>query len=371
MKIGIIDADLIGKREHNFPNLACMKLSGYHLKKGDETELIHFDDINPYSLFIRYFDKVYISKVFTDTKVPENLLKLPFVEYGGTGFFYDKAPNLPNEIEHSFPDYNLYNNWIKEKIRKGKKQSYFKYYTDYSIGFTTRGCFRKCEFCINRNEKKVYPHSPLSEFLDKKRKKICLLDDNILGCGEHWERIIKELQATKKPFQYKQGMDIRILSDKKAELLSECRYDGDYIFAFDNIEDKENIIKRIKIFKKFMPKVVPKLYVFCAFDRNNKYDIDFWINDIISVFERIQILMNYNSLPYLMRFKKWKNAISPFRKLYADLTAFTNQPAQFKKKSMNDYSKDIRGKGLLLFKKQYPEIAAKYFDMKFGEMTIN
>lgn len=368
MKIGIIDADLIYKREHNFPNLAIMKLSGYHKNKGHNVKLIHFDDINPNSLFTQTFDKVYISKVFTDTQVPKNILNLPFVEYGGTGFFYDKAPNLPDEIEHSFPDYNLYDSWIKEKIRKGKKASYFKYYTDYSIGFTTRGCFRKCEFCVNRNEKKVYPHSPLSEFLDKKRKKICLLDDNILGCGEHWERIIKELQATKKPFQYKQGMDIRILSDKKAELLSNCKYDGNYIFAFDDILDKNNIIKRIKIFKKHMPKTIPKLYVFCGFDRNNKYDIDFWINDIVDLLERIKILMLSKSAPYIMRFKEVEK--SKNKKLYTYITRFCNGSNGYFKQSLRQYgiSKNANIKILLDFEKQYPEIAKKYFDLKFGEV---
>lgn len=34
MNIGIIDADLIGKQKHNFPNLACMKLSGYYKQQG-------------------------------------------------------------------------------------------------------------------------------------------------------------------------------------------------------------------------------------------------------------------------------------------------------------------------------------------------
>lgn len=33
MKIGIIDADLIGKKKHYFPNLVCMKLSAWHKKK--------------------------------------------------------------------------------------------------------------------------------------------------------------------------------------------------------------------------------------------------------------------------------------------------------------------------------------------------
>lgn len=363
MKIGIIDADLIDKQNHNFPNLACLKLSGYHKNNGDTTELIHYDDIDQFSLFTRHFDKVYISKVFTDTKVPDNLLKLPFVEYGGTGFFYDKAENLPDEIEHSMPDYNLYDKWIKEKIRKGKKPSYYKYYTDFSIGFTTRGCFRQCEFCVNRNEKIVYPHSPLTEFIDNKRKKICLLDDNILGCGEHWERIIKELQATKKPFQFKQGMDIRILSDKKAKLLSKCRYDGDYIFAFDNIADSELIEKHLKIFRKHIKKAA-MLYVFCAFDYNNKYNFDFWFKDVIDVLKRIEILNKYKTSAYIMQHENVKKRSNIFKGVYSALANYTNK-FLIRYKTINEYLKYDRAAKLISFKKQYPEIAEKYFDMKF------
>ena len=366
MKIGIIDADLIGRQEHNFPNLAIMKLSGYHKKLNNDVKLIHFDDINPNSLFVRHFDKVYISKVFTDTKVPENLLKLPFVEYGGTGFFYDKAPNLSDEIEHSFPDYNLYDKWIKEKIRNGKKPSYFKYYTEFSIGFTTRGCFRQCEFCVNRNEKRVYPHSPLSEFVDEKRKKICLLDDNVLGCGQHWERIIKELQATKKPFQFKQGMDIRILTEKRAKYLSESKYEGNYIFAFDNIEEKEQIENRLTIWNKFYKGLNTVLYCFCAFDRNDKYDLNFWKNDIIDLLERTKILMKYNARPYTMRFEKWDK--SPFSYMYIHISRWTNNGGNFYKQSLREFIGNH--KSLIKFEKQYPEIASKYFDMKFEDNKI-
>lgn len=41
---------------------------------------------------LKSYDKVYISKVFTDTTVDNSVLQLPNVEYGGTGFYYDKAP---------------------------------------------------------------------------------------------------------------------------------------------------------------------------------------------------------------------------------------------------------------------------------------
>ena len=36
MKIGIIDADLIGRKKHRFPNLVCEKISGYWNKRGEE-----------------------------------------------------------------------------------------------------------------------------------------------------------------------------------------------------------------------------------------------------------------------------------------------------------------------------------------------
>ena len=115
-----------------------MKLSAFWKSKGDDTKLITYDDCLKY-------DQVFISKVFNFTKIPENILKMSHVKYGGSGFFYDDAMFLSHEIEHMMPDYTLYSN-ISKKL---------KYYHVASIGFTTRGCFRHCNFCINRNKNKV------------------------------------------------------------------------------------------------------------------------------------------------------------------------------------------------------------------------
>ena len=110
MKIAIIDADLIGSRKNRFPNLACMKISGYHKEKGDSVALLtKYEKLEDY-------DKVYISKVFTDTVVHEDILMMDNVEYGGTGFFYDKATKLPCYIEHHFPDYDLYLEFVNCEI---------------------------------------------------------------------------------------------------------------------------------------------------------------------------------------------------------------------------------------------------------------
>ncbi len=121
MKIAIIDADLIGRDKHRFPNLVCMKLSGYYKELGAKVELkTNYEDLVAY-------DKVFISKVFTDTPIDGEILQFPNVEYGGTGFFYDKAPKLPNEIEHHMPDYHLYDDWVNKQINSGKKRNGFKY----------------------------------------------------------------------------------------------------------------------------------------------------------------------------------------------------------------------------------------------------
>lgn len=176
--IGIIDADLIGRKRHRFPNLVCMKISGYYKEQGCHVELLtDFEEIE-------FYDKVFISKVFTDTPIDERILELENVEYGGTGFYFEKAPDLPYEIEHHMPDYHLYDDWVQEQLNKGVKRTELKEYLDYSIGFVTRGCFRKCPFCVNKKYDRVVCHSSLTEFYDPSRKKICLLDDNFLGNPE-------------------------------------------------------------------------------------------------------------------------------------------------------------------------------------------
>lgn len=322
---------------------------------------------------IKDYDEVYISKVFSFTKIPIDITdssKYSNIKYGGTGFFFDKAPDLPNDIEHFMPDYNLYNNYINNQIKNGKKEKFFKDYINYSIGFTTRGCFRKCQFCVNKKYDHVFAHSPVKEFLNENKKYIYLWDDNFLGYHK-WNEILKELVETNKPFQFRQGLDLRLMTNKKAEALSNVKYHGDFIFAFDYIKDKSLIIEKLKIWKRYVSKIT-KLYVLCGFDRNNKYDLQFWKQDIEDTFERIKILMDYESLPYIMRFEKYNK--SPYRGMYINLARWCNQPSFFKKKSFREYcecngEKSSTMRYLNKFEKENPEIAKKYFDLKFEKFN--
>lgn len=359
MRIAIIDADLIGKKKHRFPNLGCMKISGYY-KQLDNDVILRTDYKN-----LNSFDKVFISKVFTDTPIEEDIFNLSNVEYGGTGFYYDKAQKLSDEIEHHMPDYHLYDDWVQERINSGGNRNDFKYYLDYSIGFLSRGCFRRCEFCVNKNYKKVSVHSPLDEFVDNTRKKICLLDDNFLGCSS-WKNMLLELQNTGKAFQFKQGLDERLLTNEKCKILFNGKYDGDYIFAFDNIDDTELIESKLILLRRYTKKY-PKFYVFCGFDRTDRWDKEFWWQDIFDLLKRIQILQQYHCLPYIMRFNRYIE--SPYQGVYKTVGAWCNQPSFFKKKSLREFGvasgeTSARNKYITDFEKMFPEFG-EYMDMKW------
>lgn len=346
MKIGIIDADLLGNTRHRFPNLACMKLSAWHWFQGDDVTLMLDWDTSPY-------DKVYISKVFVKTRIPgepdnqcdkteanvidwyahNEYLQDPKITYGGTGFFYDKAPPLDPAIEHIMPDYHLYDDWVYGQIAAGKKRSQFVYYLDYSIGYLTRGCFRGCEFCVNRNCKHSRPASTVMEFYDEHRKYLCFLDDNFLACPQ-WRELIATVRRIGKPFEFKQGLDERLLTDEKCSMMATWRYKGEMLFAFDNIDDAPLIERNMALWRSHSNRLT-KFYCFCGYDRQGNYNAHFWRQDILDLFQRFRILSKYHCLPYVMRHENHKN--SPYRGMYVTLARWANQPAFFKKKTFREF----------------------------------
>lgn len=380
-KIGIIDADLLGRNKHRFPNLACEKISGYWKARGATVKLL--DNYN----WGDEYDHVYVSKVFTDTPMPVELTETEKIHIGGTGFFFDQAPNLPDEIEHHMPDYHLYDEWIENQVAKARdergdsfnEKSFrlkFKEYKDYCIGFLTRGCFRKCEFCVNKKYDHAFKHSPLDEFYYEDCKKICLLDDNFFGCP-HWKEMLLELKAKNKPFKFKQGLDERLLTEEKCEMLFSSNYDGDFIFAFDKISDYDLIHEKLKMIRKYSSSKNIKFYVLTGFDSTDHVDIE-------NTFKRIALLLKYECLPYLMRYQDknktpWKE--SPYAGMYIAMARWCNQPSILKKMSFRYFceaNQALRSnqdtycssmKAMTEFEKAHPEIAEKYFDLKFGEIT--
>lgn len=267
MKIGLIDVD-----GHNFPNLPLMKLSAWHKKNGDSVEFYT-------PLLTGHCDRVYMSKVFTFTEDYNYFIDADEIIKGGTGYYYpDGGAALPEEIEHIYPDYDLYN--IKNT----------------AYGFLTRGCPRGCSFCIveKKEGRKSIKVANLSEFW-KDQKNIELLDPNFFACNQ-WEELAQQLIASKANINFNQGCDIRIMTKEKINAIKQMKIKTVH-FAWDQYSDKEQIIKKFELFKNETgwDKRKTPVYVLCGYNTTLAQDI-----------ERIEILKSLNYWPYVMLYNKDK-----------------------------------------------------------------
>lgn len=350
MEVGIVDVDLLDNGTRH-PNLALMKIAGYLRDNGISYKLLFDNNVD-----INNFKYIYSSKVFTYSKDPEFLnsfINKENIFTGGTGYYaneknieifnrlrqedltkLDNDPLLPGfSIKHQMPDYSLYDDFIDKKIAEGKNPKYYKDYKLFSIGFLTRGCIRKCPFCVNKNIDRVYNYSHVSDFVDEKRPRIYLWDDNFLA-SKNWKKLLNDLNETKKPFQFRQGLDIRLMTEEKADCLSNSRYYGDFIFAFDQWKDRDMIKRKLAIWKKYCNRKTTKLYLFCGY-KLNQSDDEKLFNDVLILFKRIEILMQYGCLGYVMRHEDYKK--HPLGNIYTQIARWCNQPQFYKKMSFEEF----------------------------------
>lgn len=258
MRVGLFDVD-----SHNFPNLPLMKISAYHKAKGDDVEFIDF---------FKHYDKVYVSKVFGDEYSPMDMtcINADEIIYGGTGFAItiedgkeiyhkDGDRNLPEEIEHIYPDYSLYPELTKNK----------------AYGFLTRGCCNDCGFCIvskkeGRCSVKV---ADLSEWWHG-QKEIILLDPNILACRDRKE-LLQQLIDSKAKVDFTQGLDARFTTVEVAEMLKRIKTKT-YHFAFDFMKNEEQIIQGLKTFVDVVKPSSRQCYVYVLTNYDTTFDEDYY-----------------------------------------------------------------------------------------------
>jgi len=309
MKIGLIDVD-----GRNFPSIPLMKLSAYHKRGGDE--------VSWYSSLEGHYDRVYVSKVFSFTPDYSFCIDADEVIKGGTGycielvngkevFHNEKDTPLPYEVEHIYPDYSLYPSLTK----------------DTAYGFLTRGCPRGCDFCIvgkkeGRCSVKV---ADLSDFWNG-QKNIVLCDPNILACKD-WKELLTQLRDTKCNIDFNQGLDIRLMTEEKAELIGEMKI-KEIHFAWDRYQDKDKVLPKLKLFSDAAKrKPHPHnaiVYTIVNFDTTIEQDLD-----------RIYTLRELGYWPYVMIYNK-----DHCRGIYKDLQRWVNNRFIFGScKRFEDYNK--------------------------------
>lgn len=291
MKIGLIDVD-----GHHFPNLALMKLSAWHKRQGDEVE---------WWWGFGQYDRLYLSKVFDETYSPD--IPEPFnateIIKGGTGYGLDSK--LPDEVEHTFPDYSLYPK-LTGFGGPVKEQTAF--------GFLTRGCPRGCPFCIvaGKEGRQSVKVADLSEFW-RGQGNIELLDPNLLACPERMS-LLEQLADSKAKVNFNQGLDIRLTTPEIAAALGRIRVKRLH-FAWDNPCD--DLRQHFLNFNEWYPRKSPSgkaVYVLVNFDstmEENLYRIytlrDLGYDPYVMVYDKP------NAPTEIKRLQRWCNSKFIFR----------------------------------------------------------
>ena len=236
MNIGLIDVD-----GHNFPNFALMRASAYHKAKGDQVEWA--------TPFNRY-DKVLASKVFTFTPDFNYMtLQADIIEKGGTG--YDIHKKLPFEISCStLMDYSIYPQY------------------HFSIQFFSRGCIRKCPFCLVR-EKEGYIRSVHPVDLNPKGEWIEVLDNNFFA-NPRWKEAIDYLIKAGQMVNF-HGVDVRIMNEEQAFYLSKLKLKRRIHIAWD-LPDIDLTEKLKEVTKYIKPRNL-SCYVLVGFNSTIEQDI--------------------------------------------------------------------------------------------------
>jgi len=324
-------------------NIALAKLSAFYKGLGYKVDLMRLNyrgyirrGSEPITINASKYDKVFVSTIFTHNKDMVKIINCNEVEFGGTG--NDCSIKLKPEVDICPMDEGIYaksflkevqNREYKTEEKKQKAISKVMEQIRTAYGFITRGCIRNCSFCLVRgNEGYIYRYRQIDEiFNPKKHDRAYFMDNNILAHPDCIE-IFKEIIAKGIRCQFNQGLDIRLLTEESALLLKKMKWFGEYIFAFDSIGIQPIIESKLQMLKDIGFDKPLKFYVFMSPKHTCLKD------DIY----RVEWLREKGILPYPMRENTCWN--SSYSDVYTDVTAWSTQPDQFKKRSFDVWMKE-------------------------------
>ena len=294
MKIRLLATD------SKIPNYAIMKISTYHKRLGDDVDW--YDPI-----FDMYdTDILYESKVFTFTPEYQYYPVNTKIIRGGTGI--DIESKLSPEIECIDElDYSLYPD------------------CDYSIVFTTRGCIRRCPFCVVPKKEGLI-HNVSIPKLNPKSKYIKILDNNFFA-NKTWRENLELLKSFNQPLEFNQGIDLRLLNEEQCLAISKCKVKQIYC-AWDNYNDKEKILPKIKMLCKYVKPYKITCYVLVGFENKEIVDTDL---------ERVMTLKELGVNPFAMGYIDFDDPKYEKSKSVKDFCRWVNMKATFKSVKWEEY----------------------------------
>jgi len=185
--------------DSRLPNLALMKLSRFFKDQGRRVFLARRE------AYVAGVECVYASAVFSTPCTLDRLSKLrryygDALIAGGTGI--DIRLRLPVAVESLPADYDLYPEL-----------------GDRAIGYLTRGCPFHCPFCVvPAKEGGIRQVSNLDDLVTHRRRKLILLDDNILA-HPNAKVLLEEMARRNLAVNFNQTLDLRFVDADIARLL--------------------------------------------------------------------------------------------------------------------------------------------------------
>lgn len=253
---------------NKYPPLALLKISTYHKIMGDK---VFFAKGMDKDLKSQKWDHIYITTLFTFhwNAVLETIryYKKSVSDINGIKIGGIMASLMQDEIHKEVgirPHFGLWDkvDKLKPDYRLLKDSNYLPDW-DASIGFLTRGCPNKCSFCavnVLEANSNVDEYTPLKYIVDKNKKDLLLLDNNVLA-SKSFAKIIEEIKnygfakdskfnGRKRYVDFNQGIDARLLSEDKMKLLSQIAIRPLRI-AFDDIKFRKLYIDKILLANKY------------------------------------------------------------------------------------------------------------------------
>lgn len=264
--------------DSKLPNIALKKIEMWHQKKGDEV-------IWDMPMMLGSTDRAYASCIFTKNKgIVDNYKGLyPELIAGGTG--YDMAIKLHPKIDDMKPKINY--------------------------GFTSRGCIRKCAFCLVwQSEGGIRATGDIYDIWDGKSGIVTLLDNNILALPDHFMKICQQVLNENLTVDFNQGLDLRLVTQELGVWLSKIKT-PDLRFAFDHPSLEKVVRNKVEMLRSIggLGRKAYFFYVLVGFDTTFEEDL-----------HRAEVLKELGCRAYIM-----KHSNTPKEKRYQRLAEWCNQ----------------------------------------------
>jgi hypothetical protein len=248
-----------------YPPLGLMKISTYHKMRGDE---VVFHRGTAASIRDRNWDTIYITTLFTFAW-KSTIETIKFYQRNKTGIKDIRvggilASLLQGDVEAETgirPHFGLWEKVDRLPPDYNFADGAYEYWkNNANFAYMTKGCPNRCSFCaVSRLEPEYVDFIPLKHQLSPNKKDLILLDNNVLA-SRNFSQIINEIKecgfakgathgGAHRTVDFNQGLDARLLTEEKMELLSQLSIRPLRI-AFDDMKLEKLYVEKITLAHK-------------------------------------------------------------------------------------------------------------------------